>query len=149
MEALRWRHREWRVAGRRHLVLWLNLPVVQYTRQTRGTRWRQDRRGAAVQAYNTSLAALRDAVQAFMTQEGVEAFPPRPLGLAATFWVAPPRRVGQIDLGNLEKAIEDALQGALIPNDRWVWVRCDPLPCRHGEKCEGEDAVELHVWEAR
>jgi len=148
MEELRWRHREWRVGGRRHLVLWLNLPVAPYTRQTRGTRWRDDRRGEAVQAYNASLGALRDAVRACMVQEGVAAFPARPLGLAATFWGAPPRRVGQIDLGNLEKAAEDALQGALIPNDRWVWERCDPGPCRHGAKLVGqEDAVEVHVWE--
>jgi len=114
------------------------LRVMPYVRQTRHSRWRDDALGQRARDYNESRALLRDAIAAIMMAERIEPFRERPLGMAACFWLEAP---GRCDLGNLEKALEDAISGVLIPDDRWIWVRGS------GRKERGPDRFRLQVWE--
>ncbi len=152
MPRLRWRLKEWTADGCRHVELWMNLRVMPYVRQTQKTRFRKDKRGQRAQEYNDAQATIRESVEHMMKQEGLKKFPERRLGFAASFWLKPKRVwAGRrhatvddpeaLDLGNLEKALEDALQGSLMPNDKYIWHRGE------GEKYEGEDAFLVHVWE--
>jgi Holliday junction resolvase RusA-like endonuclease len=154
MRELDWHIEEWNEGGLRHVRLKMGLRVMPYVRQTTGTRWRSDHRsGERAQEYNRARGEIRDAVYLVMQARGVKPFKEVKLGFEASFWLSPKRlftgkrwvtvdNPERIDLGNLEKALEDALQGVLLPNDRWIWKR------GQGEKHEGEeDAFEVHVWE--
>ena len=70
--------------------------------------------------------------------EHIEPFPAAPLGMASSFWLIYP---GKVDLGNLEKALEDAANETLYPDDRWIWHR------GFGFKARGEPKFRLHLWE--
>ena len=61
-----------------------------------------------------------------------------PLGMASSFWV---KRPGTVDLGNLEKALEDAANAILYVDDRWIWHR------GVGAKAQGEPRFRLHLWQ--
>lgn len=154
MKSLEWDIEEWVENGLRHVRLRMGLRIMPYVRQTRWTRWRSDHRSAdRAQEYNRVRGEIRDAVYLIMQARGIKPFKETRLGFEASFWLKPKRVFSgarwawiddpwQIDLGNLEKALEDALQGVLLPNDRWIWRR------GRGDKHEGEeDAFEVHVWE--
>ena len=134
---LQYEAKEWLVDGRRNLLLTAALPVFPYTRQTRTTRWRDHPSGARARAYNESRATLRDALTAIMLAERLQPFGPVPLGMAASFWLKNPSR---IDLSNLDKALEDAGNSILFPDDIWIWHR----GC--GGKALGEPRFRLHLW---
>ena len=146
--------REWREPdGRRHVCLKVNLLVKPYVRQTRTTRWRSDAHGQRAQEYNEAQAAIRDAVTLIMLKKHIEPLKGPKLGFQADFWLLPKkvfRNVKhtwvddpkKVDLGNLEKGLEDSLQGALYKNDVRIWRR------GQGGKHLGEDDwFFVHVWE--
>lgn len=153
MKALEWEIEEWQEHGLRHVRLRMYLRVMPYVRQTRVTRWRSGHRSAdRAQEYNRVQKEIRDAVYLVMQARGVKPFKETKLGFEASFWLKPKQvftgrkwtwvdSIWHIDLGNLEKALEDALQGVLLPNDRWIWQRGS------GAKHDGEDAFDVHVWE--
>lgn len=153
MNELRYEIRTWEEDGRRHLRMKVNLLVKPYVRQTRTTRWRDDESGERARQYNETQGTLRDAVTLILLKEGISSFGKTKLGFASWFWLCPKKvfRVkkntwiddpSRCDLNNLEKAIEDALNGAMYPDDVWIWKR------ERGFKMLGEDDwFAVHVWE--
>ena len=131
---------EWVEQGCRHLLITAAVPVMPYVRQTRNTRWRSDHpSGIRARAYNESQAYLKQAIWGIMLERELQPFDPVPLGMASSFWL---ERAGSTDLGNLEKALEDAANTILYPDDRWIWER------GVGFKAKGEPRFRLHLWEA-
>ena len=136
-EAHQWTDKD----GHRHLSLTVYLKVMPYVRQTRTTRWRLGHpSGARARAYNENRGALRDALTGIMLAEHIEPFGPVPLGMGASFGVA---NAGKCDLGNLEKNLEDCLNGTLIVDDIYIWQRGD------GGKyyTNAKEHFSLHLWE--
>lgn len=90
----------------------------------------------AARAYTSWVGTTRIMVEEIMRREGIIAFNERPLKLRARIELAPafhhrylsgghisevkthPAR--ERDLKNLVWALEDAMQGALYPNDKWI-----------------------------
>lgn len=153
LDSLKYQIEEWvNEDGKRHVWLLLSLRVVPYVRQTRNSRWRDDKVGDRVREYNDSQAAIRDAVSLVLRKEMVQPFGQVSLGMALDVFLCPKRIMGKrmsviddvrrADLGNYEKACEDALQGALFPNDKLIWRRGEG-----GKHIGKEDYFEVHVWE--
>ena len=136
---LEYEAQQWMIDGRRNLLIIVALPVMPYVRQTRTTRWRQDHpAGARARAYNESRATLRDALAGIMLAKHLKPLPAAPLGMASSFWLKNP---STSDLGNCEKALEDAANKILYPDDRWIWHR------GNGFKAKGTPRFRLHLWE--
>jgi Holliday junction resolvase RusA-like endonuclease len=138
MDELKYKAGQYFVEDKRHVAMTIGLPIKPYVRQTRTTRWRRDAHGKAARDYNDSIGAFRDAVVLIMQNEGIQQFGKIPLGCAITVR----GNVGRADLGNLEKAVEDALNRSLWYDDHYVYVR------GLGEKAKSpQSSVQLHVWE--
>ncbi len=145
--------REWVQDGRRHLLIRANLRVMPYVRQTKATRWGSGKAAARAQEYNEARAAVRDGVAYLMRQRGVAPFGKVRLGFACSVWLRPKKvwtgkttstvdSMASLDLGNLEKALEDAFNGVVYPDDSPIWRRGE------GEKVVAdEDGFVAHVWE--
>ncbi len=87
-------------------------PIVPYTRMTQGSLW-----NARSKRYLKSQDALRVQMQVGMDVSGLQMYPARvPLRLRVTFGWCSHRH----DLSNLVKAVEDAANGVLWADDRWV-----------------------------
>ena len=53
-------------------------------------------------------------------------------------------RYGDPDLTNLEKGVEDALQGVIFTNDKWVAAKkCMKVFC----PAQQHEGVRIRVWE--
>ena len=116
------------------------MAVMPYVRHTRTTRWRHGHAsGVRARAYNESRAALRDALTGIMLAEGISPFPAVKLGMASKF-VMPKANV--TDLGNYEKALEDACNGIVFPDDRWIWKRGEG-----GKEVGQPGRFTLKLWE--
>jgi Holliday junction resolvase RusA-like endonuclease len=138
MDELTYKAGEYLVEEKRHVAMTVDLPIKPYVRQTRNTRWRRDSYGKAARDYNDSINALRDAMVLIMRKEGIQQFGKVPLGCAITVR----GDVARADLGNLEKAVEDALNRSLWYDDHYVYVR------GVGEKVKSTSpSIQLHVWE--
>ena len=130
---------QWHEGDKRHLQVELGMWVKAYVRQTRLTKFRNDSNGKAARDYQGNQAALRDTFVLLMNQQGFEMFGKVPLGCSIV--VEGPRAM-RPDLSNLEKAVEDAANGALWYDDRWIHVRGS------GYKAKAtEDRLMLHIWE--
>ena len=101
----------------RSFLLTMAARVMPAVRMTRTGKW-SDRPAK----YQAIQGALRDRVILLMREHSIEPFPKDVrLALGASFYLTPGHARG--DLGNLEKAVEDMLQGALYENDRCIWAR--------------------------
>ena len=136
--ALEYEVKDWLVDSRRNLLIEAALGVFPYTRQTRTTRYRDDASGRRATAYNEARATLRDTLMAIMLANRLKPFGRVPLGMSSSFWL---KHAGSTDLGNLEKALEDAANSILYPDDRWIWRRGP------GFKAQGKPRFSLHLWE--
>ena len=117
---------------RRHvqLEMWRDVPSAVHMTQ-RGMFTNE-----AARAYVSWVNSTRIMIQDIMRREDIQAFGERPLKLRATIELAPmvghrnyaSGKVGEVvthparerDLKNLVWALEDALQGALFKNDKWI-----------------------------
>ena len=89
--------------------------VIPYVRMTQASKW-SDRRA---QDYLARQDAIRALVREIMHRHNIEKYlEDAELALGCTFY-------GKYrgDLSNMEKAVEDALQGVLYPNDRQIRMR--------------------------
>lgn len=57
--------------GLRRVVLWMNVRVMPYVRQTWTTRWSYSKASERVREYNENQGAIRDAVVMVMRKEGI------------------------------------------------------------------------------
>ena len=92
--------------------LYLAERVIPYVRMTQASKWHDSR----AQDYLARQDAIRGMVREIMRTHDVDPFPPEvKLALGCTFF-------GKYrgDLSNMEKAVEDALQGVLYENDRQI-----------------------------
>ena len=117
-----------RALGMIHMLL--AGPVVPYTRMTQGSLWTERSK-----RYLASQTALRLQMQAEMARNGWTMFPAKaPLRLRVTFgWC-----VHTHDLSNLLKAVEDAANGIIWKDDRWI----DSIETRR----ESWDNLGLELW---
>ena len=87
-------------------------PIVPYTRMTRRGVWRDD-----AQRYLASQTALRVQMQSQMAANGWAMIPAKvPLRVHINFGWCSHRN----DLSNLVKAVEDAANGVVFADDRWI-----------------------------
>ena len=138
---LEYRASQWWTGDSRHLELTVVLKVMPYVRQTRNTRWREGHpSGERARAYNEVRGALRDALAGILLAEGIAPFGKVRLGMASSFWVKHP---ATSDLGNYEKALEDAGNGGVLyPDDKYIYQR------GAGGKYRAEpEHFSLHLWE--
>ena len=130
---------EWFEHDKRHVHIKLGMYVRAYVRQTRRTRFRGDYHGKYAREYVQNQADLRDVLNLEMKKAKVEKFGKVQLGCAISVFGPKAHRS---DLGNLEKAVEDAANGSVWVDDRWVYQR------GAGRKQKAkEDSMELRVWE--
>ena len=140
LKDLTWEVNEWHDAdGKRHISFSLNMYVRAYVRQTRGTRYRSDNHGKYARQYIECQNALKDTFRLVMDLNKFEPFGKQPIGCAINVFGPMAHRS---DLSNLEKAVEDAANGQVWHDDRWIYER------GHGRKGKADnDLLELHVWE--
>ena len=139
MKDVTWEVKHWEKDGKRHLSIKLWMYVRAYVRMTGKTRWRGDYHGKYAREYIANQADLRDCLTLMMKKEKLEPFGKVPLGCAIS--VSGPM-AHRSDLGNLEKAVEDAANKSIWFDDRWVYQRGSGKK----EKAE-DDLLELSVWE--
>ena len=102
------------VTERGEFKLYLAERVIPYVRMTQASKWHDSR----AQDYLARQDAIRGMVREIMHRHDIEPFPPEvKLALGCTFFG---KYRGNTDLGNMEKAVEDALQGVLYENDRQI-----------------------------
>lgn len=123
--------------GRRVVVIVVPLRVHPYVRQTHVTRFTRDHHGDAARQYNKSQNAIREIVKAVMQSSGIEPFGKVGLALSVMTWHLPVKEFRRrslatkgrdvlmnnpdvMDLGNLVKAVEDALNSVMWHDDRQV-----------------------------
>jgi Holliday junction resolvase RusA-like endonuclease len=105
-------------------------PVVPYTRMTQGSTWTDRSR-----RYLASQGALSVQMQVQMAETGRTMFPAKvPLRLRVVFGWA----VHTHDLSNLLKAVEDAANGIIWADDRWI----DSITTER----EAWDNLGLELW---
>ncbi len=104
------------------------IPLIQYTfvyrekikpyvRMTQKSKYKDPQ---ALQ-YQTSQEAIGWSLKSQMTHNSYDTLPKKtPLMLAVWFSFPPKSNLHKADLGNLIKAVEDAAQGIVYPNDSWV-----------------------------
>ena len=100
------------VTDRGEFKLYLAERVIPYVRMTQASKWHDSR----AQDYLARQDAIRGMVREIMRTHDIDPFPPEAkLALGCTFF-------GKYrgDLSNMEKAVEDALQGVLYENDRQI-----------------------------
>jgi Holliday junction resolvase RusA-like endonuclease len=140
LEEASWTCNEWRdEAGHRHLSVSLSVYVKAYVRQTRATRYRSDSHGKYARQYIDSQNTMKDLFRIILAQEGVEPFGKQPLGCSINVYGPNTLRS---DLGNLEKAVEDAANGNIWHDDRWIYQRGPGFKAK-----SDKDWLELEVWE--
>ena len=141
MEPVRYEMKEW-VEGpldKRHLSIRLWMYVRAYVRQTRMTRFRKDNHGKYARDYVQNQGDLRDVLNMMLKKHDIEPFGKIPLGCAISVYGP---KAARPDLGNLEKAVEDAANGSVWHDDRYVYERGP------GKKQkDDDDLMELTVWE--
>ncbi len=93
---------------------------IGYVRQNWNSRYRSDRLGERINAYNSYKATLRDLLSIAMKQQGIEKFPKVPLWIKADFYFASPVELLGVDIDNAIKGILDSCNRILIPDDRWI-----------------------------
>lgn len=105
---------------RRVVTLRLQMRIRPYARQTGMSRFKGGRDGDRIRTYNAFIQDARWAMRLALQTAGVEGFSTTQLRLSGTIRV--PHRVSSTsDLSNLIKAIEDAGNGCLWDDDRWVY----------------------------
>ena len=139
LNELSWKMEQWYDGDKRHLKVELGMWVKAYVRQTRLTKFRGDSKGKAARDYQENQAMLRDTLVLLMLQQGYEMFGKVPPG--CSIMVEGPRAM-RPDLSKLEKAVEDAANGALWYDDRWIHVRGSGYKAK-----TTEDRLMLHIWE--
>ena len=128
---------EWYAGAPRHLRILANLLVVPYTRQTFASRYRGDARGEKVRRYNDAKNAMQNAFVVLLREKGISPFS-KEVRLGMALWVMVPTE--RADLSNLEKAVEDAGNGALYHDDRQIRRRGE------GGVIRGKPSIDLHLW---
>lgn len=110
-----------KMPGGRILVEFYVKPVGS-VRQNRHSRFREDRLGERIEAYNNYKATLRDNMFYAMLQQGIEKFRKVPLCIKVDFYFAHPEEAlsRPSDIDNLLKGVLDSCNGILIPDDRYV-----------------------------
>lgn len=112
-------------------------PVAPYLRRTH-----QGRFSPRATAYHANQDALKTLLTLWMREGGFEPWgKDARLALGCEFRLS--KRVGNTDLSNLVKAIEDAGNGVLYPDDRQIW---EYLPCSKA-KALAVDGFALTVRE--
>ena len=139
MKNITWEVKHWEKDGKRHLSIKLGMYVRAYVRMTGKTRWRSDYHGKYAREYIANQGDLRDCLTLMMKKEKLEPFGKVPLGCAIS--VSGPM-AHRSDLGNLEKAVEDAANKSIWFDDRWIYQRGPGKK----EKAK-EDLLQLSVWE--
>ena len=118
--------------GARYLRLEMWRDVASAVHMTRASM----HTNPAAQAYVAWLATTKIMIEDIMRRENIEPFGERPLKLRARILLAPAfhhrtMHSGKVvevqthparerDTKNLTWALEDAMQGALYPNDKWI-----------------------------
>lgn len=95
---------------------------VGSVRQNWRSRFREDRLGERIEAYNNYKATLRDAMAITMKQQDIKKFPKGPLWAKADFYFTTPEEVlsRPADIDNLLKGVLDSCNGVLIRDDRYI-----------------------------
>ena len=96
------------------MVFYLRGAVKPYVRMTRRGKYIRPQ----AQEYLTSKRTLGWQMKATMSQHGWEMFPRGPLSVACVFFSR--RGLHGRDLDNEIKAVLDAANGIVYPDDRWV-----------------------------
>jgi hypothetical protein len=109
-------------------------PFTPYVRMTRRGKWVQERALLYLASQGTLKAIFREQ----MLANGWEPFRREPLGMEIA--ITMPGRLHKQDLDNQEKAIIDAAQGIVFPNDCWIDEK-------HSKREIGGDwLITVRVW---
>lgn len=92
------------------------VPIKPYVRMTQKGKWTDPQ----AQEYISNQELLRFAISLQMQQEHLEMLPGQtPLWIAIVY-VAPVSQGHRADASNILKAIEDACNKIVYPDDRWI-----------------------------